>query len=94
MAGLIERIAADAKVPVIKHLDGNCPFMWTSMPTSESRCVSLTTRNASATVCGAMESLLVHEARIHDVLPRIAKIFADKTSKCVAVNVPAARLPR
>jgi glutamate-5-semialdehyde dehydrogenase len=29
-------------------------------------------------VCGAMESLLVHEARMHDVLPRIAKIFADK----------------
>jgi glutamate-5-semialdehyde dehydrogenase len=76
---LIERISAESKVPVIKHLDGNCHVYVDEHADLEKAvriCDNAKTRRYG--VCGAMESLLVHEARLHDVLPRIAKIFADK----------------
>lgn len=77
--GLIERISADARVPVIKHLDGNCHVFideYADIEKAVRVCDNAKTRRYG--VCGAMESLLVHEARMHDTLPRIAKIFADK----------------
>jgi glutamate-5-semialdehyde dehydrogenase len=76
---LIQRVAAEATVPVIKHLDGNCHVYVDEYADSEKAvriCDNAKTRRYG--VCGAMESLLVHEARMHDVLPRIAKIYADK----------------
>jgi glutamate-5-semialdehyde dehydrogenase len=77
--GLIERIAADAKVPVIKHLDGNCHVYIDDLADAEKAVrIADNAKTRRYGVCGAMESLLVHEARMHDVLPRIAKIFADK----------------
>jgi glutamate-5-semialdehyde dehydrogenase len=77
--GLIERISADARVPVIKHLDGNCHIFIDEHAHIEKAvrvCDNAKTRRYG--VCGAMETLLVHEARMHDALPRVAKIFADK----------------
>jgi glutamate-5-semialdehyde dehydrogenase len=77
--GLIERISAESKVPVIKHLDGNCHIFVDEFADIEKAvrvCDNAKTRRYG--VCGAMESLLVHEARMHDMLPRIAKVFADK----------------
>jgi glutamate-5-semialdehyde dehydrogenase len=77
--GLIERIAADSKVPIIKHLDGNCHVYVDDHADVEKAvrvCDNAKTRRYG--VCGAMESLLIHESRIHDILPRIAKIYADK----------------
>jgi glutamate-5-semialdehyde dehydrogenase len=76
---LIQRVAAEATVPVIKHLDGNCHVYVDEHADIEKAvriCDNAKTRRYG--VCGAMESLLVHEARMHDVLPRIAKIYADK----------------
>ncbi len=76
---LIQRVAAEATVPVIKHLDGNCHVYVDEHADIEKAvriCDNAKTRRYG--VCGAMESLLVHEAHMHDVLPRIAKIFADK----------------
>ena len=76
---LIERISAESKVPVIKHLDGNCHIYVDEFADIEKAvriCDNAKTRRYG--VCGAMESLLVHEARMHDMLPRVAKIFADK----------------
>ena len=77
--GLIERISAESKVPVIKHLDGNCHIFVDEFADIEKAvrvCDNAKTRRYG--VCGAMESLLVHEARMHDMLPRVARIFADK----------------
>jgi glutamate-5-semialdehyde dehydrogenase len=77
--GLIERISAESKVPVIKHLDGNCHIYvdeYADVEKSVRVCDNAKTRRYG--VCGAMESLLVHEAHMHDILPRIARIFADK----------------
>ena len=61
------------------HLDGNCHVYVDEHAEIEKAvriCDNAKTRRYG--VCGAMESLLVHEARMHDVLPRVAKIFADK----------------
>jgi glutamate-5-semialdehyde dehydrogenase len=77
---LIARVAAEATVPVIKHLDGNCHVYideHADVAKAVRICDNAKTRRYG--VCGAMESLLVHEARMHDVLPRIAKIFAEKS---------------
>jgi glutamate-5-semialdehyde dehydrogenase len=77
--GLIQRVAAEASVPVIKHLDGNCHVYvdeHADIDKAVRICDNAKTRRYG--VCGAMESMLVHEARMHDVLPRIAKIFAEK----------------
>ena len=76
---LTARIAADSKVPVIKHLDGNC-HVYVDEFADLDKAVRIgdNAKTRRYGVCGAMESLLVHEARMHDVLPRIAKIFADK----------------
>ena len=76
---LIEHIVAESKVPVIKHLEGNCHVYVDEFADIEKAvriCDNAKTRRYG--VCGAMESLLVHEARMHDVLPRLAKIFTDK----------------
>lgn len=77
--GLIQRIAAEAKVPVIKHLDGNC-HVYVDEQADLERAVRIAdnAKTRRYGVCGAMETLLVHETRMHDVLPRVAKIFADK----------------
>ncbi|MBS0313119.1 MAG: glutamate-5-semialdehyde dehydrogenase [Proteobacteria bacterium] len=77
--GLIERIAAEARVPVLKHLDGNCHlFVDESADAERAVRVLDNAKTRRYGVCGAMESLLVHQSRMHDILPRIASIFADK----------------
>ena len=76
---LIQRVSAEATVPVIKHLDGNCHVyvdQYADLEKAVRICDNAKTRRYG--VCGAMESLLVHGARMHDVLPRVAKIFTDK----------------
>jgi glutamate-5-semialdehyde dehydrogenase len=77
--GLIERITAEAKVPVIKHLDGNCHIYVDESANAEKAIRVLdNAKTRRYGVCGAMESLLVHASRVHDVLLPIAKIYADK----------------
>jgi glutamate-5-semialdehyde dehydrogenase len=77
--GLIERISAEAKVPVIKHLDGNCHiYVDESADLEKAIRVLDNAKTRRYGVCGAMESLLVHASRVDDVLKPIAKIYADK----------------
>ena len=62
--GLIERIAREAKVPVIKHLDGNCHVYVDAerRPGDGAARSSTTPRRRSCSPCNAAESLLVHAA--------------------------------
>jgi len=77
--GLIERISREAKVPVIKHLDGNC-----HMHVDASADLDLAVRlvdNAKTqkySPCNAAESLLVDAAIAATFLPRIGAVFAAK----------------
>jgi glutamate-5-semialdehyde dehydrogenase len=77
--GLIERISADAKVPVIKHLDGNCHVYVddsADLVMAVKVCDNAKTQKYSP--CNAMESLLVARAVAAEFLPMIGKVFAAK----------------
>ena len=77
--GLIERISRDAKVPVIKHLDGNC-HTYIDDPCDLDMAVRVTdnAKTQKYSPCNATESLLVARGVADAFLPRIGEVFADK----------------
>ena len=77
--GLIERISAEAKVPVIKHLDGNC-HVYVDEQVDLDLAVKVTdnAKTQKYSPCNAAESLLVHAAQAVAFLPRIGEVFAAK----------------
>ncbi|MEO6410239.1 MAG: glutamate-5-semialdehyde dehydrogenase, partial [Burkholderiaceae bacterium] len=77
--GLIERIAREAKVPVIKHLDGNCHvYVDASAELDLALRVTDNSKTQKVSPCNAAESLLVHADIAARFLPRIGAIFAAK----------------
>jgi glutamate-5-semialdehyde dehydrogenase len=77
--GLIERISAEAKVPVIKHLDGNChSYVDAEVDLDQAVQVVDNAKTQKYSPCNATESLLVHAAQARAFLPRIAEVFAAK----------------
>ena len=77
--GLIERISRDAKVPVIKHLDGNC-HTYVDDPCDIAMAVKVAdnAKTHKYSPCNATESLLVAKGVAAEFLPLIGKIYADK----------------
>jgi len=77
--GLIERISAESKVPVIKHLDGNC-HVYVDEQVDLGLAVRVTdnAKTQKYSPCNAAESLLVHAAQAAEFLPRVGDIFAAK----------------
>jgi glutamate-5-semialdehyde dehydrogenase len=77
--GLIERVSREAKVPVIKHLDGNCHvYVDAEVDVEMALAVTLNAKTQKLSPCNAAESLLVHAAQAGDLLPRIGAAFAAK----------------
>jgi glutamate-5-semialdehyde dehydrogenase len=77
--GLIERISKEAKVPVIKHLDGNChTYVDAEFNLEQALIVTENAKTQKYSPCNATESLLVHERAAASFLPRIGAIFAAK----------------
>jgi glutamate-5-semialdehyde dehydrogenase len=77
--GLIERISAEAKVPVIKHLDGNChSYVDAEVDLEQAVKVVDNAKTQKYSPCNATESLLVHAAQAKAFLPRIAEVFHAK----------------
>jgi glutamate-5-semialdehyde dehydrogenase len=77
--GLIERISREAKVPVIKHLDGNCHvYVDASADLEMALRVTDNAKTQKYSPCNAAESLLVHAAIATAFLPRIGALFAAK----------------
>ena len=75
--GLIERISREAKVPVIKHLDGNCHvYVDASADMDLALRVTDNAKTQKYSPCNAAESLLVHAAMAGEFLPRIGAVFA------------------
>jgi glutamate-5-semialdehyde dehydrogenase len=76
---LIERISRDAKVPVIKHLDGNC-HVYVDDPCDLDMAVKVAdnAKTSKYSPCNAMESLLVARSVAPAFLPRIAAVYAAK----------------
>jgi glutamate-5-semialdehyde dehydrogenase len=77
--GLIERISAEAKVPVIKHLDGNC-HTYVDDPCDIAMAVKVAdnAKTQKYSPCNATESLLVARGVAADFLPKIGAIYAAK----------------
>jgi glutamate-5-semialdehyde dehydrogenase len=77
--GLIERISAEAKVPVIKHLDGNChTYIDAEVDIAQALVVTDNAKTQKYSPCNATESLLVHVNQATAFLPQIGTIFAGK----------------
>ncbi len=77
--GLIERISREARVPVIKHLDGNCHvYVDASADVALALKVTDNAKTQKYSPCNATESLLVHAAIAADFLPKIGAVFAAK----------------
>jgi len=77
--GLIERIAREARVPVIKHLDGNCHcYVDAEVDLDQALRVVDNAKTQKYSPCNATESLLVHSAQAAAFLPRIGAVFAEK----------------
>ena len=76
---LIERISRDAKVPVIKHLDGNC-HVYVDDPCDMAMAVQVAdnAKTSKYSPCNALESLLVASAVAAEFLPLIGEIYAKK----------------
>ena len=74
--GLIERISADARVPVIKHLHGICHvYIDDTADRDKAIAVAFNAKTHRYGVCNAMETLLVHEAVAAEVLPTLAEQY-------------------
>ncbi len=75
--GLIERISKDAKVPVIKHLDGICHvYIDDGADPAKAFNIAMNAKTHRYGVCNAMETLLVAESSM-EVLPQLAAAYAE-----------------
>jgi glutamate-5-semialdehyde dehydrogenase len=99
--GLIERISAGAKVPVIKHLDGNC-HVYVDAPCDIEMAVKIAdnAKTQKYSPCNAIESLLVAREQAAEFLPKIGAVFAakgvemrcDAEAKAILGKVPGANV--
>ena len=99
--GLIERISRDAKVPVIKHLDGNC-HTYIDFPFDLDMAVKVAdnAKTQKYSPCNASEGLLVARASAATFLPAIGAVYAAKgvemrccpEAKAILAAVPGAQL--
>ncbi len=97
--GLIERISNDARVPVIKHLDGICHiYIDAEADLEKALQVSFNAKTQRYGTCNTLETLLVSEEIAQDVLPELGRMYREKgvelrgcatTQRLVEGSVPA-----
>ncbi len=77
--GLIKRLTADARVPTIKHLDGNCHvYIDSDADHTKAINIAFNSKTHRYGVCNAMESLLIAESVALELLPKLAAKFTEK----------------
>ena len=76
--GLIERISAEARVPVIKHLDGICHvYVDEGADPDMAEAIAMNAKTHRYGTCNTMETLLIAESEAHSLLPRLGRAFVD-----------------
>ena len=99
--GLIERISREARVPVIKHLDGNCHvYVDAEVDLELAVRVADNAKTQKYSPCNTAESLLVHRDAAAAFLPRIGAVYAakgvemrcDAAAKAILAALPGARV--
>lgn len=77
--GLIERVSREARVPVIKHLDGNCHvFLDRDADPVKAERIAINAKTHRYGVCNAMETLLVDAPVAETLLPGLAASYRAK----------------
>jgi len=77
--GLIERISNEARIPVLKHLDGTCHvYIDERADIDKAIRIADNAKTQRYGTCNTMETLLVHQAIAGIVLPPLATIYLDK----------------
>lgn len=75
--GLIKRLQEQARVPMIKHLDGNCHVYVDKAANLETALqIAINAKTYRYGICGAMETLLVHQAVAADFVPTICEALS------------------
>lgn len=76
--GLIERISKDARVPVIKHLDGVCHvFIDSGADLAMAQAIAINAKTQRYGTCNTMETLLIAASEAAAVLPPLAAAYAE-----------------
>ena len=76
--GLIERISNEARVPVIKHLDGVCHvYIDDHADLDKAFAIALNAKTQRYGTCNTMETLLVSVSVASRILPRIAESYKE-----------------
>ena len=74
--GLIERVSSEARIPVIKHLDGICHvYIDTKADLDKAVKVAYNAKTQRYGTCNTMETLLVAEGVAHEVLPKLEDLY-------------------
>ncbi|MEM6405938.1 MAG: glutamate-5-semialdehyde dehydrogenase [Pseudomonadota bacterium] len=77
--GLIQRISEQARVPVIKHLDGICHvYLDEAADADKAHAIALNAKTQRYGTCNTLETLLVHQARAAELLPPLAAAYQEK----------------
>jgi glutamate-5-semialdehyde dehydrogenase len=97
--GLIERISRDARVPVIKHLDGVCHvYIDDGADRDKALAIAVNSKTQRYGTCNTMETLLVAESEAAQLLPQLAAAYGEegvelrgceKTCALISQAVPA-----
>lgn len=92
--GLIERISTDARVPVIKHLDGNCHvYVDAESDLQQALQILENAKTHRYGVCNAAESFLIHEDVAPTVLPLLQQSLAPHSVEIRGCDRVCAMLP-
>ncbi|MDE2423087.1 MAG: glutamate-5-semialdehyde dehydrogenase [Betaproteobacteria bacterium] len=93
--GLIERIAKEATIPVIKHLDGICHvFIDRSADIKMAIAIADNAKTQRYGTCNTMETLLVHQDIAEQVLPPLVAIYTSKGVECRADSLARKIVPQ
>ncbi|MEQ1882014.1 MAG: glutamate-5-semialdehyde dehydrogenase [Burkholderiales bacterium] len=77
--GLIERVSAESRIPVLKHLDGVCHvYIDDKADVDKAIRIADNAKTQRLGTCNTMETLLVHREIASAILPRLAKIYLEK----------------
>ena len=77
---LVARIAAEARVPVIKHLDGICHvYIDHAAERDKAINIAFNAKTSRYGTCNTMETLLIHQQRAAELLPVLAEKYAEKS---------------
>jgi len=93
--GLIERLGAESRVPMLKHLDGNCHvYVDAAADLAQAVDVAVNAKTYRLFVCGAMETLLVHADVASVFLPQVAAELIARGIELRGCPATCAALPQ